>query len=326
MSLVDLSNVDLNLLKAFDALCYEGSVTRAAARLSIGQPAMSHALGRLRQLLDDELFVKTPRGMEPTARAQTLLKPVRAALDQIARALNDGHAFDPRTDLSVFRVGMLDFVAAGLLPGLLTNVNGAAPGVKFELHTIPLRRLNAQLDEGLLDMVVSFALPDAEWQRHEVLLRETHRCVFNERLVQVTDPITFDEFLTVPHLAIAPQGEEVTPVDSLLQSLGRTRRVLASTTDFLLAAYVLHDMAAIATVPACFAECCRLTAGPSREPASIRYARVRNSSLLARPRRRQRQTPMASRRDGIGHERDAGSHAGDRVYARRCGISTSTAP
>jgi LysR family transcriptional activator of mexEF-oprN operon len=184
MSRVDLSNIDLNLLKAFDALCYEGSVTRAAARLSIGQPAMSHALGRLRQLLDDELFVKTPRGMEPTARAQTLLKPVRAALDQIARALNDGHAFDPRTDLSVFRVGMLDFVAAGLLPGLLTNVNGAAPGVKFELHTIPLRRLNAQLDEGLLDMVVSFALPDAEWQRHEVLLRETHRCVFNERLVQ----------------------------------------------------------------------------------------------------------------------------------------------
>ena len=261
MSRVDLSNIDLNLLKAFDALCRDGSVTKAAERLAIGQPAMSHALGRLRELLDDEVFVKTPRGMEPTTRARTLMAPVRTALAQIEHALNDGHAFEPSTDDSRFRVAMLDFVAAGVLPGLLATVSAAAPRVSFEVQTVPTHLLAVVLDEGQVDLVVGFPLPDAPWHRSEVLIRESHLCIYDAALVSTSDPITLEEFVAVPHIAISPQGEPTAPIDGILETLGKTRRVIASTSDFLLAAYVLHDIPAIATLPACFAERCRLTAG-----------------------------------------------------------------
>jgi LysR family transcriptional regulator, mexEF-oprN operon transcriptional activator len=118
MSRLELAEVDLNLLKAFDALCREGSVTKAAERLALGQPAMSHALSRLRELLGDELFVKTPPGMEPTARARALMRPVRTALADLAHALNDGEAFDPMTEQWRARLGMPAFVAAAVLPAV----------------------------------------------------------------------------------------------------------------------------------------------------------------------------------------------------------------
>src|SRR5918995_2399873 len=90
-----LSRLDLNLLVAFDALLAEGSVTRAAERVGIGQSAMSHALGRLRRLLKDELFVRAPDGMRPTPRALALAGPLRVALSAIQETLLQGQDFDP---------------------------------------------------------------------------------------------------------------------------------------------------------------------------------------------------------------------------------------
>src|ERR1700674_95948 len=103
---MDIRAVDLNLLKAFDALNSERAVTRAASRIGLSQPAMSHALSRLRDLFSDDLFVRTPGGMEPTARAREIAPLVSSAIEQIEAALNLGTGFDPATSAAIFTAGM----------------------------------------------------------------------------------------------------------------------------------------------------------------------------------------------------------------------------
>jgi LysR family transcriptional regulator, mexEF-oprN operon transcriptional activator len=118
---VDLARVDLKLLVAFDALLTEGSVTRAAERVGIGQPAMSHALARLRRLLRDELFVRAPDGVRPTPRALALADPIRVALSAIQDTLLQGQGFGPAEAERTFVLGMPDSVEIALLPRFLAQ-------------------------------------------------------------------------------------------------------------------------------------------------------------------------------------------------------------
>src|SRR5246500_3682483 len=112
---MDVRAVDLNLLKAFDALTSERAVTRAAARIGLSQPAMSHALSRLRGLFADDLFVRTPTGMEPTARAREIAPLVSGAIEQIEAALNLGIGFDPAKSAGIFTAGMAEYAEVALV-------------------------------------------------------------------------------------------------------------------------------------------------------------------------------------------------------------------
>ncbi|MFD2435935.1 LysR family transcriptional regulator [Modicisalibacter luteus] len=112
----DLRRVDFNLLIVFETLMHERSVTRAAEKLFLGQPAISAALARLRTLFDDPLFIRTGRVMEPTSRAEEIFRLLEPALDSISNALSHTSEFDPATSDAVFRVGLSDDVEFGLLP------------------------------------------------------------------------------------------------------------------------------------------------------------------------------------------------------------------
>ncbi|MGY8831970.1 MAG: LysR family transcriptional regulator, partial [Pseudomonadales bacterium] len=115
----DLRRVDLNLLIVFETLMHERSVTRAAEKLFLGQPAISAALARLRSLFDDPLFVRTGRSMEPTARAMEIAALLSPALDSISTAVSRAADFHPATSTAVFRIGLSDDVEFGLLPPLI---------------------------------------------------------------------------------------------------------------------------------------------------------------------------------------------------------------
>src|SRR5438046_9800038 len=115
---VDIRAVDLNLLKAFDALIREGAVPRAAGRIGLSQPAMSHALSRLRALFADDLFVRTPTVMEPTARAREIAPLVSAAIEHIEAALNLGAGFDPAKSAGIFTAGMAEYGEVALVGAL----------------------------------------------------------------------------------------------------------------------------------------------------------------------------------------------------------------
>jgi LysR family transcriptional regulator, mexEF-oprN operon transcriptional activator len=269
MNKIDPLRIDLNLLKAFDALARERNVTRAAERLRVGQPAMSHALRRLRRLVGDELFVKTPDGMEPTRRAESLAGPIRDALERLAAALSAVETFDPSQEEQQFTLAISDWLAAHLLPDLLSSLQKEAPQVSIRLHSVDTERCGSLLDQGVIDLAVGYPMKMAAWRRERTLFTETHVCVFNPKLVAARAPIALDEYLSHPHILVSHTGGPRGFVDDKLTKLGRSRRVLLSGTQFLLIGYLLHVIPVIATLPRRFAERSGLIVGLQQSPLPI---------------------------------------------------------
>ena len=129
--------IDLNLLVVFDAIVQEGNVTRAGQRLGLSQPAMSHALARLRHTLKDELFVRSPKGMVPTPRAEQLALPVRAALEGLQHSLEPSQ-FDPSTATRTFRVAVDNYAAVVLVGPIAARTTKTAPKVTLEFRPTAL--------------------------------------------------------------------------------------------------------------------------------------------------------------------------------------------
>ena len=152
---MDIRAVDLNLLKAFDALMSERAVTRAAGRIGLSQPAMSHALSRLRSLFADDLFVRTPAGMEPTAHAREIAPLISAAIEQIEAALNLGAGFDPARSAGIFSAGMAEYAEVALVGPLARAFAKEAP--RATLRLLPLNGADAadQLERGMIDVAVA---------------------------------------------------------------------------------------------------------------------------------------------------------------------------
>src|SRR5260221_6421941 len=145
---MDIRAVDLNLLKAFDALISERTVTRAAGRIGLSQPAMSHALSRLRSLFADDLLVRTPTGMEPTARAREIAPLVAAAIEHIEAALNLGAGFDPAKSSAIFTAGMAEHAEVALVGRLAESFAREAPGATLRLLPAIGHEAIEQLERG----------------------------------------------------------------------------------------------------------------------------------------------------------------------------------
>src|SRR5215212_1116411 len=153
---MNVQDVDLNLLRVFDAVLHESGVTPAAARLGLTQPAVSNALARLRKLFGDPLFVRTPAGMDATPFARELAGPVRQALALLESALAHGPGFDPASTARAFRFYMSDLGQVEFLPPLIERVQKAAPGVRLEAVAADLEHIGDALGAGALDLAVGF--------------------------------------------------------------------------------------------------------------------------------------------------------------------------
>src|SRR4029078_903126 len=137
---INLSRFDLNLLVVFDVVLAEKHVARAASRLHLTPAAVSHALGRLRRLLNDPLFLRTPKGVVPTARALELAPPVAEILERGKRVVGGGDRVDPRTSGRLFLVGAPDAVLTSMITPLVEHVSATAPQVDIGLaHPMPVR-------------------------------------------------------------------------------------------------------------------------------------------------------------------------------------------
>jgi DNA-binding transcriptional LysR family regulator len=158
---MDIRAVDLNLLKAFDALMSDRTVTRAAGRIGLSQPAMSHALSRLRSLFADDLFVRTPNRMEPTARAREIAPLVSAAIEHIEAALNLGVGFDPAKSAAIFTAGMAEYAEVALVERLAAAFARQAAEATLRLTPVTGAEAAEQLDSGAIDVAVAHlrALP-----------------------------------------------------------------------------------------------------------------------------------------------------------------------
>ncbi len=178
---MQLKDIDLNLLRLFDAVYRQRNVSRAAESLELTQPAASHGLNRLRLLIQDPLFVRKPGGVQPTPKADRLAAAVRQALGTLEDALNESAGFDPLRSRKIFRIHMSDIGEGRFLPPLMTALRERAPGVRLETMPLPRKDIADALDSGRVDFAFGFlpAVKDTQRvqlirDRYVVLLRKGH--------------------------------------------------------------------------------------------------------------------------------------------------------
>jgi DNA-binding transcriptional LysR family regulator len=246
---MDIRGVDLNLLKAFDALISERTVTRAAGRIGLSQPAMSHALSRLRSLFADDLFVRTQSGMEPTAHAREIAPLVAAAIEHIEAALNLGVGFDSAKSAGIFTAGMAEYAEVALVGPLARAFADEAP--RATLRLLPLNGADAaeELERGAIDVAVAHlrALPNAIESR--TLLRDPFVVVVRKAHPLAAAPPSLEAYAAQSHILVSPRGDTAGAIDRVLADFGLRRRIslLVATYLALPAALAASDL--VATVP-----------------------------------------------------------------------------
>lgn len=249
---IDLSRVDLNLLVVFEALMETRHVGRAAARLCLSQSATSHALGRLRQLFDDPLFVRHPRGIEPTPKARDLAQPLGEALARLREVLGPTAPFDPATLRRTFTLAAHDYALATLMPSLMADLRVQAPNVELRCVVTHPAKVIDSLDRGELDAALGgFVGISAE--------RIARTTLFTDRFVGVARKghprlrkgrMSLDDFVALPHAVVSAGGEPHSDVDRALDALGLKRQVAIAAPNFLALPLVIEHTDIIGVLPA----------------------------------------------------------------------------
>jgi DNA-binding transcriptional LysR family regulator len=232
-----LRTFDLNLLLVFDAILRERSVMRAAQALALSQPAVSHALNRLRHLVKDQLFVRTPAGMAPTPRAEQLALPVRKALNDLQLAL-ETETFSPATAERGFSIAVNNYAAVVLVGPIVAACRALAPGIRLSLRPSGTLDLTDLLERGELDLVVSAREAPAERFAAQPLIADRYVAVLRRGHPALRRKLTLAAFAKLPHLMISSSGEDVGFVDAALAARGRSRTI-ALETPYLSAGAVL---------------------------------------------------------------------------------------
>ncbi|WP_172331757.1 LysR family transcriptional regulator [Mangrovicoccus sp. HB161399] len=254
---MDLQGRDLALLVSLDVLLEECSVTRAAKRLGISQPAMSAQLARLRDLFGDELLAGNAHGMTLTPRAEAMRSRLGAALEDLRQVVTEARDFDPAADARRIRLAGTDLAFALVLPALLAMLAERAPGVTLDCRPLDPAQVAADLEGGALDFAImrsenapeSFPgrrLGGAEFQ---VIWRRDHPALCGG--------MTLDAFCALPHAVAVAEGAWVAEaVEAALAALGRRRRVALSLPNFLLLPEVIRATDLVAVVPEPMAAAC----------------------------------------------------------------------
>jgi DNA-binding transcriptional LysR family regulator len=246
---VRLAGIDLNLLTSLDVLLDEKHVTRAARRLGVSQPAVSHNLRRLRELLGDPLLVRTPRGMQVTPRAAELRPAVRAALEAAETVLQAAPRFDPARAERSFVLAMADQASFQLLPPLIARIAATAPGITLQLRPPP-GDLSAALAEGETELAIGVFGDSPAGIRSEPLWTETFACVIRRHGPGTRGPFDLERYLARPHLLVAPRGRPGSTVDELLARDRLRRRIAVVVPHFLVAPAIIATSDLVWTAPA----------------------------------------------------------------------------
>ncbi len=244
-----MRDLDLNLLVALRALLAERHVTRAAARVGISQPAMSHALGRLRELLGDPVLVRTPRGMMPTARAEAMREPLERALDALSNVVDRSREFVPATAKRKFRIATDDYVGVVLVPKLLARLREEAPRASLEL-TPTQYTAGEDLANGRVDAVlgISAVLGALSGVLAQKLFSERFVCCVREDHPSVGKRMSLETFVALPHALVSPAGRRGSVVDTALAKQGLSRHVAVVVPHFLLAPVLVRESDLVLTI------------------------------------------------------------------------------
>ncbi len=246
---MNLRTFDLNLLLIFDAIYAERSISKAAERLSLSQPAVSNSLARLRDRLDDPLFRRTAEGMVPTARARALAEPVRQALDLIGSGLQSRHTFDYSRAKRTFVIAVEDYGEAVILPRFVDWLAQVAPDIRIKILPEAGGRLREELKTGQVDLALDyFVLRHTEYQSHRVM---------TDSLLSLTRPdhpgvgekLTLEAFLQLRHVALIPRNSAQPMIDVALSRQHLERHIAVEVPHFLSMPIMVQTTNMICTLP-----------------------------------------------------------------------------
>ncbi|MCY1273492.1 Nodulation protein D 2 [compost metagenome] len=242
----DLRRVDMNLLVIFETLMFERNLTRAAEKLFLGQPAVSAALARLRELFGDPLLVRNGRTFEPTQRALEILRELQPAMDIISCAVSRAREFDPATDRNTFRIGLSDDAEFGLFPALLRRIREEAPEVVVVVRRVNFLLITSMLHSGEISVGVSYTT-DLPANARRRKLRDMRVKVL--RGDDRPGPLTLEEYCARPHALVSFSGDLSGNIDSDLARVGRSRRVVLAVPQFSGLRSILAGTELLASVP-----------------------------------------------------------------------------
>ena len=239
---------ELNLLMVFDAIMTERSITRAAHRLSMTQPAVSNAVSRMRVAWKDELFVKDGRNIQPTLHAQNLWNKVREPLISLTEAV-DAKSFNPATAKRTFRIAVPDLVVDMAWAELRCTIEHEAPGVN--IHAVPYTIVNTNqvLEDAEVDMVIGNTGLISNTFRAEYLFSPTYICIMNHDHPLAKADLNLEEFAAADHLLVSLSGDITGYTDQVLMQHGLSRRVAVTVNHFSSAANLIKRSDLICVIP-----------------------------------------------------------------------------
>ncbi|MEW5289344.1 MULTISPECIES: LysR family transcriptional regulator [Erwinia] len=246
----DIRTMDLNLLKALDALLDERSVTRAAERLALTQPAVSGMLTRLRDCFSDPLFSRTQRGIVPTPRALELAAPVKQILSDMD-ALLQPRVFEPENASMTLTIAATDYALKAVVVPFIARLRPLAPGVIVSVVAVDYSQLAGQLERG--DVDVALITPDTtpEGLHARNLFDEEYLCVMRHDHPDAGGVLTLDRFCELDQVLVSYTGDKFSgATDRALALLGRHRRVVMAVNSFLMLPEILAVSDLIAVAPA----------------------------------------------------------------------------
>ncbi len=246
----NFSRIDLNLLLTLDVLLAERSVTRAAERLNLSQPAVSVQLAKLRELFGDPLLLPAQRGMRPTARADELRGPLREALEALGRAVAPTRAFDPAAANTTWRVAAADYAESAILLPALARLREAAPNTRLAVVEAVPSRMGRQLENAELDLFFHTSVGAPPGLHHRVLFHERYVLAGRAGHPRLARRPTLAQFCALEHVVVSLAGGGFSgPTDEALAAQGLARRVVLSVPHFLFMMSVLASTDLVAMLP-----------------------------------------------------------------------------
>jgi DNA-binding transcriptional LysR family regulator len=244
-----ISRVDLNLFVVLDAIFTEGGITAASQKLRLSQPAVSHALGRLRGLFGDPLFVREGRAMVPTPLARGLIGPVRRALRELEVTLSESERFDPASSQKRFTVAVRDVLESSLLPPLMRQVLAQAPHIDLAAIRVDRRQLESELAAGTLDAAIDVQLPLSDAIRRQRIALDPVVVVARRNHPRIKRRLDLKTYLALEHVLVSSRRTGLGLEDIELARLGLQRRVRLRCQHYFAACQVVSETDLVLTMP-----------------------------------------------------------------------------
>jgi DNA-binding transcriptional LysR family regulator len=246
---MNLRSLDLNLLLVFDAVYNERSISKAAIKLHLSQPAVSNALARLRERFEDPLFERNSQGMSPTPRAKVLVEPIRRSLDILERGLRRDEPFDYAHSDREFVIAVEDYGETVILPRFIDWLAKTAPQVRINIRPEPSAQLEGELRDGTVDLALDyFALPHSGYES-QCLMIESLLTLSRKDHPAISEQLNLETYLELRHIALTPRTRTTPMIDLALSKRGLKRTISVTVPHFQSMPVMVQTSDMICTLP-----------------------------------------------------------------------------